>query len=101
AGYEMIWLLEFRRVLFRSSTTISGRIGAQVNDSPGELAPIRPEIVVLDFKFPNRILGRKNERQVDVADIERLAVQIFRALVRKEIGRASCRDMRSMTALIE
>src|SRR5207248_7608741 len=46
-------------------------------------APVRRKIVVLDLKFRNRILGRKNERQIDIADIEWLPVQILGALVRK------------------
>ena len=62
---------------------VGSRFGAEVDDPPGELAPVRPKIVVLDLKFRNRILGRKNERQIDIADIEWLPVQILGALVRK------------------
>src|SRR5205807_6939517 len=45
---------------------VGSRFGAEVDDPPGELAPVRPKIVVLDLKFRNRILGRKNERQIDM-----------------------------------
>src|SRR5882672_2433462 len=56
---------------------------AQVDDSTCELPPVRTQIVVLDFEFSNRILRRNHNRQVDVADIQGLAVQILSALIRE------------------
>src|SRR5712664_4835466 len=84
-GKKLVRVQHFvAKVLVRSAMPfVTSRPGAQVDYTPGELAPLRPQIVVLDFKFPDRILGRNDERQVDIADIERLAVQIFRALVPK------------------
>ena len=62
---------------------IAARFSAQVDDSAGELAPVWPEIIVLHLEFRYRILRRKNERQINIADVEWLAVQILRALVCK------------------
>src|SRR5258708_10537918 len=84
-GKKMFCVRNFvAKVLVRSTVPfVASRSGAEVDDTAGEFAPLRTHIVVLDLKFPNRILGRNDERQVDIADIERLAVQIFRALVPK------------------
>src|SRR6266550_9552531 len=84
-GKKLVRVQHFvAKVLVRNAMPfIASCLSTQVDDAPGELAPLRPQIVVLDFKFPNRILGRNDERQVDIADIERLAVQILRALVPK------------------
>src|SRR6266851_1822792 len=72
-----------KELVRRAVPFVASRPGAEVDDTAGEFAPFRTHIVVLDFEFSDRILGRNDERQVDIADIERLAVQIFRALVPK------------------
>src|SRR5277367_5897197 len=56
-------------------------LGAEVDDAAGKLAPFRANVVVLDFKFADRILNRNDDRQIDVADVQRLSIQVFRALV--------------------
>ena len=53
----------------------------QIDDTARELAPFRSKIVVLDLKLRYRILRRDHQRQVDVANVEWLAIQIFRTLV--------------------
>src|SRR5205807_6124115 len=55
----------------------------EIDHAAGELAPLRPQVVVLHLEFPNGILRWYQHRHVDVADIERLAVEILRPLVRK------------------
>src|SRR5271156_262041 len=49
-------------------------LGAQVDDTAGELAPFRPEVVVLHLEFRYRVLVWKYNGQVDVADVHGLAV---------------------------
>src|SRR5580658_2563345 len=60
---------------------VTAALGAEVDDTARELAPFRADVVVLDLKFTDRILNRNDDRQIDVADVQRLAIQIFRALV--------------------
>ena len=62
---------------------IGSGLGAEVDDSTGELAPLGTKIVVLHLEFPYGILVGGDQRQVDVADVEGLAVEILRALVTK------------------
>src|SRR5271155_5398304 len=51
-------------------------LGAQVDDTTGELAPFRPEVVVLHLKFRYGVLVGNQNRQVDVADVDRLAINV-------------------------
>src|SRR5208282_21093 len=61
--------------------TVGAGLRAQVYDAAGKLSPFGALIVVLDFVLSNRILRRNDDRQVDVADIQRLTVKVFCALV--------------------
>src|SRR5882762_3144564 len=54
---------------------------AQIDDTAGKLAPISAKIIVLHLEFANRVLRRNNDGQIDIADIQRLAVEILRALI--------------------
>ena len=56
-------------------------LGAEVDDTSRVLAPFRADVVVLDFKFTDRVLNRNDDRQIDVADVQGLSVQVLRALV--------------------
>src|SRR5262249_28238684 len=62
---------------------IASRFGAEIDDSTGEFAPFRPQVAVLHLEFPNGILGRHQHRQIDVPDIQGLAIQILGTLIRK------------------
>ena len=53
---------------------VSPGFRAQVGHAAGELAPFGTQIVGLHLKFLNRILSRNDEWQVDVSDVQRLAV---------------------------
>src|ERR1700733_1153114 len=58
-------------------------LGAQVDDTAGELAPFRSEVVVLDLKFRDGVLVGNQNRQVDVADVDWLAIDVLGAFVAK------------------
>src|SRR5882762_2399783 len=60
---------------------IGPRLGAQVDDAARELAPFWTKVVVLDFKFSDRVLSWDLKRQVDVADVQRLTVQVLRCFI--------------------
>lgn len=62
---------------------VSSRFSAHVNDAASKLTPFGTQVVVLNFKFRNRVLGRNNEWQVDIPGIKRLSVQIDGALIGK------------------
>src|SRR5262249_35922657 len=84
-GEKLVGVQNFvaEELVGRTVPFVGSRLGAQVNDATGEFAPVRTQVVVLDLKFGNRILCRKDERQINIADIKRLAVEILCALVRK------------------
>jgi hypothetical protein len=48
----------------------------------GELAPLGAQIAGLYLEFLNRVL-RRDQNGIDICDVERLAVQILRALISK------------------
>jgi hypothetical protein len=54
---------------------------AEVHHRAGKLAPLSAEVVVLDFELADRILDGNDHRQVDVTDVQRLAVKILGALI--------------------
>ena len=56
-------------------------LGAQVHDAASKFAPFRSQVVVLHFEFGNRVLVGNQDRQVDIADVDGLAVNILDALV--------------------
>src|SRR5438445_10512363 len=58
-------------------------LGAQIDHATGELAPVGPEIVVLNLEFSDRVLRRNDDGQIYVADVKRLAVEVFGTLVPK------------------
>ena len=60
---------------------VGTRFRAEVHDAAGELAELRSQVVVLDLEFADRILSRNNDGEIDVADVERLAVEVLRALI--------------------
>ena len=62
---------------------VSTRLGAQVDHAASELAPLRSQVVVLNLELADRVLGWNDDRQINVADVQRLAVQVFGAFVRK------------------
>src|SRR5580658_1004350 len=62
---------------------VGTRFRAEVRDCAGKLSPRRVHIVVLNFEFANRVLSWNDDGQVDVADIQRLTVEVLSALVGK------------------
>src|ERR1700730_8948874 len=56
-------------------------LGAEVRDAAGELAPFGPEIAVLDLELADGILRRNDNRQVDIADVQGLAIKVLRTLI--------------------
>jgi hypothetical protein len=63
---------------------VTSALSAQVENSACNLAPLWANIIGLNFEFSDRILRWDQNRQVDVTDIERLAVQVLlSALIRK------------------
>ena len=60
---------------------VAARFRAQVDDAARKLTPIRSEIAGLHFELLNGILRWNQNRQVDVANIERLTVEVFGALI--------------------
>ena len=54
---------------------------AQVDDSAGKTTPLRRQVAGMDLELLNRVLDWNQNRQVDVGDVERLAVQILGALI--------------------
>src|SRR5882724_4403614 len=62
---------------------VAPRLGAEIKNSAGEFAELRPQVAGLDFELANRVLSRNDDWKVDVADVERLSIQIFSALVGK------------------
>src|SRR5207245_11787542 len=67
----------------RAMPSIGAGLCAEIDDTAGELAPLGAQIVVLDLEFRNRVLRGNHKRQVDVADVERLAIQVLGAFVRE------------------
>src|SRR5258708_1084668 len=53
----------------------------KVNYPSGEPAPLRSQVAGLHFELLNRVLCRDQHWQVDVADVERLAVEILGTLI--------------------
>ena len=62
---------------------IAARFCAEVRDGPGELAPLGAQIAVLNFELANGVLSWNDDRQVDVADIQWLAIKVLSTLVGK------------------
>src|SRR5258705_5244454 len=62
---------------------IGARLSAQVHDAARELPPFGALVVRLDFVLADGILSRNDDRQVNVADIQRLTIEIFGSLVRE------------------
>ena len=60
---------------------VGARLRAEVDDAAGELAPFRTHVVVLHLEFADGILRWYKQRQVDVADVQWLAIKVFRALI--------------------
>src|SRR5882724_3692301 len=60
---------------------IGPRFRAQVHDAARELAPFCTLIVRLDFIFVDGVLGRNDDRQIDVAYIQGLTVEVLGTLV--------------------
>ena len=60
---------------------VGSGLGAHIDDAAGKLAPLGAKIVVLHLELRNRVLGRYQKWQVDVADIQGLTIQILRALI--------------------
>ncbi len=60
---------------------VASGLRAEVDDAAGEFAPVRAQVAGLDLEFLDRVLGRNHHGKVDVADIERLPVQVFRAFI--------------------
>src|SRR4029077_3145515 len=60
---------------------VGTRLCAEVDDSARELAPLRTQVVVLHLEFADGILRWYKERQVNVADVQRLTIKVFHALV--------------------
>ncbi len=56
---------------------------AQVGHSSGETSPFRSQVAGLNFELLDGILGGNQHRQVDIADIQWLAVEIFGTLISK------------------
>src|SRR4029077_6960106 len=65
----------------RTVPTVCTRLCAQVHNAARELAPLGTLIVRLDFVLADGILGWDDDGQVDVADVQRLPVKIFRSLI--------------------
>ncbi len=59
------------------------RFSAEIGDTAGKLTPFRPQIAGLNFEFLNCVLGRNQNGQVDVTDVQRLAIQVLCALIPK------------------
>src|ERR1700726_31902 len=55
--------------------------GAEVGHATRKLSPFSAKIASLHFEFLNGILRRNQDRQVDVANVQRLAIEVLRALV--------------------
>src|SRR5271154_6556668 len=62
---------------------VCARFGAQVHHATGKLAPLSTQVVVLNFELTDRILGRNNNGEIDIADVEGLTIQILRTLICK------------------
>ena len=76
-----------RKIFVRFTVVIvRTALGAEVHDTAGELAPFGAEVVVLHFEFGDGILGRNDDGEVDVTDVQRLAVEVLSALIAERTG---------------
>jgi hypothetical protein len=62
---------------------VAAALGTQIKNSARQAAPFWSEIVGLHLELANRVLGRNQDRQIDVTNIQRLSVEVLRALVGK------------------
>ena len=56
-------------------------LGAQINDAAGKPTPLRTQIAGLHLEFLDGILSRDQDRQVDVANIQRLPIEVLGTFV--------------------
>src|ERR1700740_3843519 len=56
---------------------VGARLGAEGDHAAGELAPIRARVAGLHLELLDGILGWNDNGQVDIADVERLAIEVF------------------------
>src|ERR1700730_7618027 len=63
--------------------TIRTGLGAQVDHTAREFSPIGPQVTRLHFELLNRVLSGNHHRQVNVANVERLTIEVLRALISK------------------
>ncbi len=59
------------------------RLRAEIGDATGKLSPLRSQIAGLNLELLNRILRRNQDGQVNVTDVQRLAIEVLCALVPK------------------
>ncbi len=57
------------------------RLRAEIGHATGKLSPFRSQIAGLNLELLNRILRRNQHGQVDVTDVQRLAIEVLCALV--------------------
>src|ERR1700686_2419732 len=60
-----------------SVETIGARLRAEVQYAAGKFAPVRTRVAGLYLELLDRILGWNDDRQIDVADIQRLPIEII------------------------
>src|SRR5437899_3029397 len=69
-------------IFIRLTMKIVGRaFGTKIRHATSKSAPFRTKITGLHFEFLNGILSRNQHGQVDVSNVERLAIEVLGALV--------------------
>ena len=60
---------------------IAAGFRGEVDDAAGKTAPLRVQVIRLHLEFLKRILGGNQAELIDVAVVQRHAVEVFRALI--------------------